>query len=75
MLYLSLLVFLDEGFYFQSYVCNGCQDVLMISMNLSNIVISNTNGVDYCFIITRICKNEGVNLLQKADLNKKYGTL
>ena len=47
----------------------------MISMNLSNIVISNTNGVDYCFIITRISKNEGVNLLQKADLNKKYGTL
>ena len=31
--------FLDKGFKFQPYVCNGCLDVLMISMNFSNITI------------------------------------
>ena len=26
--------FLDKGFNFQPHVCNGCHDVLMMSMNL-----------------------------------------
>ena len=31
--------FLDKGFQFQAHACNGCYDVLMISMNLSDIAI------------------------------------
>ena len=31
--------FLDEGFKFQPNACNQCHDVLMMSMNLSNIAI------------------------------------
>ena len=31
------LYFLDKGFNFQPYVCNGCHDVLMMSMNLRDI--------------------------------------
>ena len=30
--------FLDKGFKFQPYVCNDCHDVLMISMNLSDLL-------------------------------------
>ena len=30
---------LDKGFKFQSYVCNKCNDLLMMSMNLSDIAI------------------------------------
>ena len=33
--------FLDKGFKFQPNVYNGCCNVLMISMNLSNIAILN----------------------------------
>ena len=32
---------------FQPDVCNGCHNVLMISMNLSDIAILNIHGVDY----------------------------
>ena len=39
--------FLDKGFKFQSDVCNGCHDVLMMSMNLCDIAILNIHGVDY----------------------------
>ena len=63
--------FLDKWFQFQSQVCNGCHDVLMMFVNLSDIAILNINGVDYCCIITGISKSEAVNLLQKADLNEK----
>ena len=63
--------FLDKWFQFQSQVCNGCHDVLMMFVNLSDIAILNVNVVDYCCIITGISKSEAVNLLQKADLNEK----
>ena len=67
--------FLDKGVRFQAYVCNGCHDVLMISMKLRNIAILKTYGVKYCCIITGISKNEAINLLQKADLKEKTRTL
>ena len=66
---------LDKGFKFQPYVSNGYHDVLMMSMNLSSISVLNVNGADYRCIITRIRKSEAVNLLQKADLKNKSGTL
>ena len=47
----------------------------MMSVNLSDIAILNINGVDYRCIITGITKSETVNLLQKADLKEKGGTL
>ena len=33
--YFSLLDFLNKGFKCQSYVCNRCHNLLMMSMNLS----------------------------------------
>ena len=44
-------------------------------MNLSDIAILNIHGVDYRCIIIRINKREAVNLLQKADLKGKSGTV
>ena len=46
--------FLDKVFKFQPDVCNGCHDVLMMSVKLSNIVIPNIQGADYFWIIDRI---------------------
>ena len=34
----------------------GCHDVLIMSMNLSDIVILNIDGGDYFCVITRIIK-------------------
>ena len=52
-----------------------CHDFLMMSMNLSDIVILNNKGSDYCCIISSISKNEAINLMPNADLSKKSGTL
>ena len=59
--------FLDEGYKFKPDVCNGCHNLSMISMNLSDIVILNINGADYCCIISGITKNEA---MQNIDSNK-----
>ena len=67
------IVFLNKGFTFQSYVCNRCYDLVMMSMNLSNIDVSNNKGAHYRCIIGEISKSEALILTQNIDLinNKK----
>ena len=67
--------FLNKGFKFQPYVCNRCHDLLMMSMNLSNIYILNIKNVDYRCIISGINKSEAINLLQNTDLTEESRTL
>ena len=40
--------FLNYSFKFQPNVCNRYHDLLMMSINLSDIVILNIRGADYC---------------------------
>ena len=63
---------LDKDFKFQANVCNICHDLLMMSMNHSNIAILNINGSDYCCIVSEISKNEAIKLMQKTNLTKKW---
>ena len=41
-------------------------DVLMMSVNLSDIAILNINGAGYHCIITGISNSEAINLMQKS---------
>ena len=67
--------FLNYSFKFQLYVYNRCHDLLMMSVNLSDIAILNIKGSHYCCIISLVSKNEAINLMQNADLPKKSRTL
>ena len=40
--------FLNYSFKFQPNVCNRCHDLLMMSVNLSDIAILNIKGSDFC---------------------------
>ena len=48
--------FLDKGFKFQSSVCNGYHDVLMMSIDINSIAILNIHGIDYRCIFFGISK-------------------
>ena len=67
--------FLNYSFKFQLNVCIRCHDLLMMSLNLSDIAILNIKGSDYRCIISLISKNKAIKLLQNADLTEKSGTL
>ena len=67
--------FLNKAFKFQSYVCNKCHDLLMISMNLRGIVVLNIKDSDYRCIITGISKSKAINLMQNINLTEKRGKL
>ena len=56
---------------FQSCVSNICYDLVMMSMNLSDIAILNIKGADYCFLISGISKCEAINIMQNIDLAEK----
>ena len=65
--------FLNYSFQFQPNVCNRCHDLLMMSMNLSDIVL-NIKDFDHCCIISLISKNAAINLMQNPDLTEKSRT-
>ena len=67
--------FLNYSFKFQPNICNRCHDLLMMSVNLSDIAILNIKDSNYRCIISLISKNEAINLLQDAELSGKGGTL
>ena len=58
--------FFNKGFKFQQNVYNRCYDLLIMSMNLSDIAILNIKGADYRCIISKIRKSEDINFKLKT---------
>ena len=50
--------FLNYSFKFQPNVCKRCHDLIMMSINVSDIAILNIRDTDYRCIISLISKNE-----------------
>ena len=46
----------------------------MMSMNLNDIAILSTHGIDYCCIINGTSKSGAMSLLRNSSLNQKRGT-
>ena len=63
--------FLSNSFKIQPNVCNRCHDLPMMSINLSDSAVLNIKGPSYCCIISLISKNEAINVMENADLNRK----
>ena len=55
--------FLNKWLKFQTYVCNRCRDLLMVSMKLNNIYIFNIKNTDYRCIISGINKSVATKFL------------
>ena len=52
-------------------MCNRCHDLLVMSVNLSDIGILNIKGFDYRCIINLIIKDEAIKLLLVANLTEE----
>ena len=49
--------FFNHVFKFQDYVCNGCHDLTMLCLDLSDTAIITIKSVDYYCIMHGICKS------------------
>ena len=67
--------FLNYSLKFQPNVCNRFHDLLMTSININDIAISNIKSSEYCCIIRLISKTEATNFMQNAELIGKNRTL
>ena len=55
--------FFNHGFKFQDHVCNGCYDLTMLCLNISNITTITVKNVDYRCFMYNINKSEAIYLL------------
>ena len=62
--------FLNHGFKCQNFVCNGCHDLTMLSVNISDIAVITVKNVDCSCIIYNISKFETMSLLLKQLILK-----
>ena len=71
LLFAIIDLFFSHGFESQDSVCNGCHDLTMVSVKISNIAIITVNNVDYCCITHNIWKSEAINLLKNSFLEDR----
>ena len=63
--------FFNYGFKFQDHVCNGCHDLSMFCINISDIAIITAKNVDCCCIMYNISKSEAIHLLENSILEDR----
>ena len=63
--------FFNRGFKFQDCVCNGCHDLSMLYLNISDIAIITVNNADCRCIMYNISKSEAINLLVNSELEDR----
>ena len=54
--------FLDEGFKYGSYLCNGCHDLMQKAMNFNNVAIVSVKGSDYRIGVWYMGKDDAINV-------------
>ena len=57
------------------YICNGCHDLLMMSITLPVLLFQTLMMLICRRIITGISKSEAIKLMQNIDFSEKRGTL
>ena len=63
--------FFNHGFKFQDYICNGCHDLTMLSINIRDIAIITVKNVDYCFIMYNMSNSEAITLSKISVLENR----
>ena len=61
--------FLDKGFMFEPYVCNGCHDLMQEAMNFNDVAIVSVKGSDYRIHFWYMTKDNGLSIIKNSDLN------
>ena len=61
--------YFNHGFKFQNSVCNGCHDLTVLFLNLSDIAIITVKDIDYRCVVHDISKAEAIHLLENSVLD------
>ena len=64
-------IFFKSWIQISTYVYNGCHDLSILCLDISNIAIINVKNVDYCCIMYNNNKSEPINLLENSVLEDR----
>ena len=67
--------FKDIGFKYESYLCNGCHDLMQKSMSFNNIAIVYVTGSAYRIHFWYMSKGDAINIMNGSNLVDKRGVL
>ena len=67
--------FKDIGFTYESYLCNGCHDLMQKAMSFNNVVIIYVRGSVYRIHFWYMSKNDAINIMNGSNLADKKGVL
>ena len=63
--------FFNHQLKFQDFVCNGCHNLMMLCLNISDIAIIAVKGVNCCCILHGIKKPEAIDLLENSAIDHR----
>ena len=63
--------FFKYGFKYQDSAFDGCHDLTILPLNISNVTILTVKYVDYRCIIHNISKSAAINLLKTSVLEAR----
>ena len=67
--------FLDKGFKYKPYLCNGCHDLMQKAINFNDVAIFSIKGSDYRIYFWHISKDDAISIINNSSLNEKTGSL
>ena len=67
--------FLDKNFNYGPYLCDGCYDMSLKTINIKNLAIVYHGKQAYRIIFTSMSKNDAFNLIKNSVIIDKKGTL
>ena len=59
----------------ETYLCNGCQDLMQKAMSFNNVAIVYVKGHAYRIHFWYMCKNDVINVRNNSNLADKSGVL
>ena len=68
-------IFLDKGFKYEPYLCNGCHDLMQKAKNFNDVAIVSAKRSNYRIHFWYMSKDEAINIMNNSHLNEKSGLL
>ena len=67
--------FKDIGSKYETYLCNGCHDLMQKAVSFNNIAIVYVNGSAYRIYFWYMSKVDAINIMDGSNLVDKRGVL
>ena len=67
--------FKDIGFKYESYLCNGCHDLIQKALSINDVAIADIKGSPYRSHFWYMSKNDAINIRNGSNLIDKRGAL